>query len=79
MQSRNFNPRPATQQQYAQGNQYRSSNQQPTPMPQMQQAPFQFGAKDQYIMYYSNYCINCKEFINILCKTPLYAKFTKVL
>lgn len=32
----------------------------------------------QYVLYYSNYCINCKEFINILCKTPIYSSFTKV-
>ena len=31
-----------------------------------------------YILYYSNYCINCKEFMNILCKTPIYNKFTKI-
>jgi len=40
--------------------------------------PFKFGEEGQYILYYSNYCINCKEFINILCKSPLYSQFTKI-
>ena len=40
--------------------------------------PFQIGAEGNYIMYYSNYCINCKEFMTILCKTPLYSQFTKI-
>ena len=43
-----------------------------------QSQPVRLGAEDQYILYYSNYCINCKEFMNILCKTPIYNKFTKV-
>ncbi len=47
--------------------------------PQHQEGlPFQIGAEGQYILYYSNYCINCKEFITILCKTPIYSKFTKI-
>lgn len=37
------------------------------------------GADNQYILYYSKYCINCKEFLNILVKnTALYQKFEKV-
>jgi hypothetical protein len=36
------------------------------------------GTPNQYILYYSNYCVNSKEFINILCKSPLYNKFTKI-
>lgn len=40
--------------------------------------PFPIGADGQYILYYSNFCINCKEFLNILCKTPSYSKFTKI-
>lgn len=40
--------------------------------------PFQIGSEGQYILYYSNYCINCKEFMTILCKTPVYSNFTKV-
>jgi hypothetical protein len=45
--------------------------------PQMQQS-VKIGAENQYILYYSNYCINCKEFMNILCKNPLYNKFKKI-
>lgn len=40
--------------------------------------PFRIGAENQYILYYSNFCINSKEFMNILCKTELYSKFTKI-
>mgnify|MGYP007047345003 CR=1 FL=1 len=40
--------------------------------------PFRIGAKDQYILYYSNFCINSKEFMSILCKTPFHSKFTKI-
>jgi len=40
--------------------------------------PFPIGTEGQYILYYSNYCINCKEFINLLCKTPIYSNFTKI-
>ena len=37
------------------------------------------GADNQYVLYYSKYCINCKEFLNILVKnTALYQKFEKV-
>lgn len=37
------------------------------------------GADNQYILYYSKYCINCKEFLNILVKdTELYQSFQKV-
>jgi hypothetical protein len=43
-----------------------------------QSQPVRLGADDQYILYYSNYCINCKEFMNIMCKTPIYNKFTKI-
>jgi glutaredoxin-related protein len=43
-----------------------------------QSQPVRLGAEDQYILYYSNYCINCKEFMNMLCKTPVYNKFTKI-
>jgi hypothetical protein len=47
--------------------------------PQLQEGlPFQIGAEGQYILYYSNYCINCKEFMTILCKTPIYSNFTKI-
>ena len=40
--------------------------------------PFKIGAPNQYILYYSNYCINCKEFINILCKNSIYSNFKKI-
>ena len=50
--------------------------------PQMQQRtrsqPVKIGAEDQYVLYYSNFCINCKDFMNILCKAPIYNKFTKI-
>ena len=46
--------------------------------PQINQQSVKIGAENQYILYYSNYCINCKEFINILCKNPLYNKFKKI-
>lgn len=37
------------------------------------------GAEDQYVLFYSNYCINCKEFLNILIKDQkLYQKFDKI-
>jgi hypothetical protein len=39
---------------------------------------FTFGAENQYIIYYSNYCINSKELMNILCKSPLYKQFVKI-
>lgn len=45
---------------------------------QTYQQPFTLGAEGQYILYYSNYCINCKEFINILCKNPIYSSFKKI-
>ena len=35
-------------------------------------------SSEDHILYYSNYCINCKEFMNILCKTPIYNKFKKI-
>lgn len=40
--------------------------------------PFPIGADGQYLLYYSNYSDHCKEFINILCKTPYYQQFTKI-
>ena len=46
--------------------------------PQINQQSVKIGAENQYILYYSNYCINCKEFMNILCKNPLYNKFKKI-
>lgn len=36
------------------------------------------GTDGQYLLYYSNYCINSKEFMNILCKTKYYNMFTKI-
>jgi len=30
------------------------------------------------MLYYSNFCINCKDFINLLCKNPLYERFIKI-
>jgi multidrug efflux pump subunit AcrB len=42
------------------------------------QLPFTIGADNQYILYYSNFCINSKEFIGTLSKSPLYSKFTKI-
>lgn len=45
----------------------------------MNNKPIKIGAENQYILYYSNYCINCKEFLNILVKNqPLYQKFNKL-
>lgn len=38
----------------------------------------QGGEEEKYILYYSNYCINCKEFMNILCKNSIYSKFVKI-
>lgn len=46
--------------------------------PMAQGLPSPIGAEGQYILYYSNYCINCNEFMNILCKTPVYSNFTKI-
>lgn len=40
--------------------------------------PFPIGSEGQYILYYSNFCINCKEFITLLCKTPVYSSFTNI-
>ena len=40
--------------------------------------PFQIGSSGNYMLYYSNFCINCKDFINILCKHPLYEQFIKI-
>ena len=34
--------------------------------------------EEKHILYYSNYCINCKEFMNILCKNPIYSDFVKI-
>ena len=31
-------------------------------------------SSEDHILYYSNYCINCKEFMNILCKTPMLVR-----
>lgn len=46
--------------------------------PQFQPPPQKQEIKEQYILYYSNYCLNSKEFINILCKTSYYDKFKKI-
>lgn len=43
-----------------------------------QNIPFSVGSDGQYILYHSNFCINCKEFITLLSKTPLYSKFIKI-
>jgi hypothetical protein len=46
--------------------------------PGYSELPSPIGTEGQYILYYSNYCINCKEFINILCKSSVYSNFTKI-
>ena len=33
---------------------------------------------ETYILFYSNYCANCKEFIQSLYKSPFFEKFKKV-
>lgn len=33
---------------------------------------------EQYILFYSNNCLHCKEFANYLYKSPLYENFKKV-
>jgi len=40
--------------------------------------PFIIGADNQYILYYSNFCINSKEFMSILSKSALHSKFIKI-
>lgn len=40
--------------------------------------PYPPGTKNQFILYYSNYCGNCKEFMNNLCKTEYYQRFVKI-
>lgn len=69
----NYNTRPVTQYQQPRGQQPAQQNRQ-----QVRNQNVKIGENDTYIVYYSNYCLNCKEFINILCKTPVYNKFTKV-
>jgi len=33
---------------------------------------------DNHILFYSNYCNNCKEFVALLYKSPFFEKFTKI-
>jgi len=71
-----YNARPQSQMQTRQiappGGGVQQLNRQPSNMPS------QFGSEGKYILYYSNYCINCKEFMNILCKNPIYSEFVKI-
>ena len=75
--------------QNTQNTQYNQNTQQPriqqqNSQPRQLTKPLQtsqnvkIGESNTYIVYYSNYCLNSKEFINILCKTPVYNKFIKV-
>jgi len=33
---------------------------------------------ENYLLFYSNYCNNCKEFIQLLYKSPFFDKFQKI-
>jgi len=63
---------------------YRSSQQKTQLYGQKQQInyskylPFTIGSSNNYMLYYSNFCINCKDFINVLCKNPIYSRFIKI-
>ena len=34
---------------------------------------------DTYLLFYSNYCANCKEFIQQLYKSPFFDKFKRIM
>jgi hypothetical protein len=71
-----YNSRPQAQMQTRQvsppGGGYLQANIQPSNISS------QIGEEGKHILYYSNYCINCKEFMNILCKNPIYSDFVKI-
>ena len=59
--------------------QVQSRNQTPPQIENMQNPNTQpQNIEEKYTLYYSNYCINCKEFMNILCKNPIYPEFVKI-
>ena len=33
---------------------------------------------ENHILFYSNYCNNCKEFVSLLYKSPFFEKFQKI-
>jgi hypothetical protein len=70
-------PPPRQQQPFPQTLQPPPMNHNRFPPPQPRQ-PQNQGNDTTYILFYSSYCLNSKEFLNALCKSPLYEQFRRI-